>query len=61
MWLGECSYEIFLLHPLFIEILKPWIEDDVIYAFSVIIVTILTAYIYKICERTLKEKIPNHY
>lgn len=54
MWLGECSYEIFLLHPLFIEILRPWIENDMVYALLVIAVTILTAYLYKICERVLK-------
>ena len=48
-WLGKYSYEIFLLHPLFIKLLRPWIENDIMYSLTVIGATVLTSYIYRIC------------
>lgn len=49
IWLGKYSYEIFLFHPLFIDTLRPWIGDDIVYTLLVIGITILASYIYKIC------------
>lgn len=54
VWLGKCSYEIFLFHPLFIRILRPWIKNDVIYSFLVIGITILVSYLYILCESRIK-------
>ncbi len=45
-WLGKCSYEIFLVHPVFIAALRPEISNDVIFAFAVIILSVVSAYIY---------------
>lgn len=57
IWLGKYSYEIFLLHPLFIEILRPWIETDIVYAFSVIGLTVLSFYMYKELVKNLKNSV----
>ncbi len=70
LWLGEYSYEIFLFHPVFISILRPWIKNDVIFAWAVIGITILASYLYGVCERKLmsivkknhrKDDTPNHH
>lgn len=52
-FLGKYSYEIFLMHPLFIELLRPSIENDFIYAVAVIICTIVSAYAIKQAGRFL--------
>lgn len=54
MWLGEYSYEIFLFHPLFINILRSRIRNDMVYSFAVIGATILASYIYGVCESKLE-------
>lgn len=53
-WLGKSSYQIFLFHPLFINTLRPWIRNDVIYSFLVMGVTILASYVYILCEIKMK-------
>lgn len=45
-WLGKYSYEIYLWHPLLIGIVRPWIENDVVYVLAVIVGTILAAFVY---------------
>ena len=69
-WLGKYSYEIFLFHPLFINIFRSRIENDVVYSFAVIGVTILASYVYGVCANKLEsimkkvyrqDGIPNHH
>ena len=45
-WLGKYSYEIYLIHPLLIKIMRPWIRNDVIYAWAVIASTVLISFVY---------------
>lgn len=54
IWLGRYSYEIFLFHPLFINILRPWIKNNVIYSLMVIGFTVMASYLYGICEAKIK-------
>lgn len=53
MWLGKYSYEIFLFHPVFIAVLRPYIINDVLYAVLVIAVTIIAATAYCLCEKRI--------
>lgn len=45
-WLGKYSYEIYLIHPLLIGIMRPWIRNDVFYVLGVIAGTVLIAFVY---------------
>ena len=50
VWLGNISYEIFLFHPIYIKLFEN-MENNLLFAGSVTVATIVSAYIYKICER----------
>lgn len=54
VWLGKYSYEIFLFHPIFINIFRQQIKNNVIYSWVVIGVTIFASYVFKVCEKRLK-------
>lgn len=45
--LGQYSYEIFLFHPVFIKVLRPYIMNYLIYSFAVIAITIIAAVLYR--------------
>lgn len=59
IWLGRYSYEIFLFHPLFINIFREKIENNIIYSCTVLGTTILASYIFKIGENGIKKIIRN--
>lgn len=46
-FLGKCSYEIFLFHQTYINILRPCIEDNLMYSVAVIFCSIASAYIFQ--------------
>lgn len=57
IWLGKYSYEIFLFHPIFINLFRRKIENNVTYSLAVIGTTVLASYIFKTCEKWLKHVI----
>lgn len=57
IWLGKYSYEIFLFHPIFINIFRPQIENNVFYSWVVIGTTILASYLFKLCENGMKNMV----
>lgn len=53
-WLGKYSYEVFLFHPMLINVLRPWIKNDVFYAVLILLGTILAAFLYRKCANLLQ-------
>lgn len=45
LFLGRCSYEIFLIHPIMIEFYSKLINNRVVFSFAVIITTIIIGYL----------------
>lgn len=54
MWLGKHSYEIYLFHILIIGNLRPYIKNDVLFAYSVVALTLFTSFVYKKCVDWMK-------
>ncbi|MCH5248450.1 MAG: acyltransferase family protein [Lachnospiraceae bacterium] len=54
--LGKYSYEIFLFHPILIAVLRPYIDNNAVYALLVIALTIIAASIYCIFSDFIREK-----
>lgn len=50
-WLGKISYEIFLIHPFVIELLRDRFSSALVYAWSVIAVTLFWAILTKKIEK----------
>lgn len=46
-FLGKYSFEIFVFHQLVIDIMRPYIENDILYSLFVILVTIMLAVLYR--------------
>lgn len=57
LWLGRYSYEIFLFHPVFIALLRPYIINDVMYALLVISFTIIAAWVYRTFADLIKDRV----
>ena len=46
-WCGKYSYEIFLFHLLWINVLREWIVNNVLYTITVIGMTLFSSFIYR--------------
>jgi Protein involved in polysaccharide intercellular adhesin (PIA) synthesis/biofilm formation len=51
--LGDCSYEIYLIHPYVLAELRGRIAEPFLYAVAVIIITVLGAYLIKLAGKQL--------
>lgn len=54
IWLGKHSYEIFLFHPMLIDVLRPWIKNDVLYTVIILSGTAFFAFAYRKCANLLQ-------
>lgn len=53
-WVGECSFEIFLIHFKVIDICKLYIENELLFSICVIAITIILAIVLGIvCRKSL--------
>ena len=52
-FLGNCSYEIYLIHPYVLAELRDRITEPFVYAITVIIITVILAYFIKSAEKQL--------
>lgn len=52
-FLGKYSYEIFLVHPTVISLLRPYIQNDLLYSVYVLAISVAFAIMYRTCTRIL--------